>query len=99
MPCLTMNTEYCHDHEIVPFIDLNANRGRSPVYKNDFTINDDGVPVCREGHAMRRDGTESAKERKKFKCPKSSFAEGAVWPVSVKIRVAMRNMAGLYTLS
>ena len=70
--------EYCRGHGIVPFIDLNAGRGRQPVYKNDFTINDDGVPVCREGHAMRRDGTESAKGRTKFKCPKISFAGDSV---------------------
>ena len=70
--------EYCRGHGIVPFIDLNAGRGRPPVYKNDFTINDDGVPVCREGHAMRRDGTESAKGRTKFKCPKISFAGDSV---------------------
>ena len=70
--------EYCRGHGIVPFIDLNAGRGRPPVYKNDFTINDDGVPVYREGHAMRRDGTESAKGRTKFKCPKISFAGDSV---------------------
>ena len=70
--------EYCRDHGIAPSIDLNADRGRPPVYKDDFTIGDDGVPVCREGHAMRRDGTESAKGRTKFKCPKISFAGGNV---------------------
>lgn len=70
--------EYCRDHGIVPFIDLNADRGRPPIYKGDFTINNDGVPVCREGHAMRRDGTESAKGRTKFKCPKISFASGRI---------------------
>ena len=70
--------EYCCDHGIAPFIDLNADRGRSPVYKDDFTINDDGVPVCREGHVMRRDGTESAKGRTKFKCSKISFVSGNV---------------------
>ncbi len=70
--------EYCRNHGIVPFIDLNADRGRPPVYKDDFTINHDGVPVCREGHVMRRDGTEPAKGRTKFKCPKISFAVGSV---------------------
>ena len=59
--------EYCRDHGITPFIDLNADRGRPPVYKNDFTINNEGVPICREGHVMRRDGTESAKGRTKYK--------------------------------
>lgn len=70
--------EYCLNHGITPFIDLNAGRGRPPVYKDDFTINDNGVPVCPKGHVMRRDGTERAKGRAKFKCPKISFAKGAV---------------------
>ena len=70
--------EYCRDHGIIPFIDLNADRGRPPVYKDDLTINNDGVPICRDGHVMRRDGTESAKGRTKFKCPKISFAGGNV---------------------
>ena len=46
-----------------------------------FTVGNtpgNGVPVCREGHTMRRDGTESAKARTKFKCPKISFAGGNV---------------------
>ena len=68
--------EYCLSHGIVPFIDLNIGRGRPPVYKDDFTINNDGVPVCPQGHVMRRDGTESAKGRTKFKCPRISFAGG-----------------------
>lgn len=91
--------EYCHEHGIVPFIDLNANKGRPPVYKNDFTIYDDGVPVCREGHAIRRDSTESAKRRTKFKFPKISLAEGSVTCVYKKTYVLTQNMAGLYTLS
>ncbi len=70
--------EYCRDHGIVPFIDLNSGRERLPVYKDGFTIDDDGVPVCRESHAMRRDGTESVKGRTKFKCPKISFVGGSV---------------------
>ena len=55
-----------------------AARERPPVYKDDFTIGDDGVPICREGHPMRRDGTESAKGKPKFKCSKTSFAGGTV---------------------
>lgn len=68
--------EYCREHGITPFIDLNDKCGRPPVYNNDFTIGKNGVPICREGHTMRRDGTESAKGRTKFKCPKISFAGG-----------------------
>lgn len=66
--------QYCRNHGIQPFIDLNGKGGRPPVYKDDFTIGDDGTPICREGFRMRRDGTESAKGRTKFKCPKISFA-------------------------
>ena len=55
-----------------------TDRGRPPVYKDDFTINRNSVPICQEGHVMRRDGTESAKGRTKFKCPKISFAVGSV---------------------
>ena len=56
------------------FIDLNGKGGHPPVYKDDFTIGNDGVPICREGFRMRRDGTETAKGRTKFKCPGISFA-------------------------
>lgn len=64
---------YCRDLGIVPFIDLNADRGRPPVYKDDFIIGDDGVPVCWEAHDMRRNGTKSAKGRIEFKCQKINF--------------------------
>lgn len=69
--------EYCRDHDIQPFIDLNGKGGRPPVYKDDFTIDNDGVPICKEGFRMRRDGTETAKGRTKFKCPRISFAGGS----------------------
>ena len=68
--------QYCSEHGIKPFIDLNGKGGRPPVYKDDFTIGDDGVPVCKEGFRMRLDGTEPSKGRTKFKCPKISFAGG-----------------------
>lgn len=68
--------QYCMEHGITPFIDLNSSRGRPPVYKEDFTINSDGVPVCPQGYTMRRDGTEKAKGRTKFKYPKISFDGG-----------------------
>ncbi len=69
---------YCREQGITPFIDLNGKGGRPPVYKDDFTINNEGVPVCREGHAMHRDGTEVDKGRTKFKCPKISRAGGKI---------------------
>ena len=70
--------QYFKRQNITPFIDLNSKAGRPPVYKNDFTIDKDGVPVCPAGHRMRRDGIEAAKGRMKFKCPKISHAGGCI---------------------
>ena len=69
---------YCRKNNITPFIDLNGKGGKPLVYKDDFTIDDDGVPICKEGFRMRRDGTEEIKGRTKFKCPKVSFANGTI---------------------
>lgn len=38
--------QYFKRQNITPFIDLNGKGGRPPVYRNDFTIDKDGVPVC-----------------------------------------------------
>ena len=70
--------QYFQRENITPFIDLNGKGGRPPVYKNDFTIDKDGVPVCPSGCRMRRDGIEVAKGRMKFKCPKISHAGGCI---------------------
>ena len=70
--------EYCKRENITPFIDLNDKGGRPPVYKNDFTIGKDGVPIYQAGFRMRLDGTETAKGRTKFKCPKISRKGGCV---------------------
>ncbi len=66
--------QYLKRENITPFIDLNGKGGRPPVYKNDFTIDKDGGPICPSGFRMRRDGVEVAKGRMKFKCPKISHA-------------------------
>ena len=70
--------EYCKREHITPFIDLNAKAGRPPVYKDDFTIDTDGVPICKAGFRMRRDGVEKAKGRTKFKCPKMNRIDGCL---------------------
>lgn len=90
--------EYCHNHGITPFIDLNTDRGCPPVYKDDFIINSDGIPVCRKAHTMRRDGTESAKGRTKCKCPEISFADGTA-TYTCEPPVLTQNVVGRYTLS
>lgn len=54
---------YFKTENITPFIDLNGKDGRPPVYKNNFTIDKDGVPICSCGFRLRRDGIEIAKGR------------------------------------
>lgn len=63
---------------ITPFIDLNGKGGRPPAYKDDFTIDTDGIPICKAGCRMRRDGVEKAKGRSKFKCPKMNRIDGCL---------------------
>ena len=38
---------YCRKNGIQPFIALNEKRGIKEKYKEDFTIEKDGVPVCK----------------------------------------------------
>lgn len=62
---------YCNKAHILPFIVLDDKGDRPLVYKNDLTIDKDGVPICCKAvFRMRRDGTEIMKGRTKFKCPK-----------------------------
>jgi hypothetical protein len=68
--------EYCRRSSITPFIDLNIKRGIKVPYKNDFTIGEDGVPVCMAGLKMRHDGCERKKHRLKFRCPLHSKKHG-----------------------
>lgn len=67
---------YCRRNHIQPFIDLNVKRGIKVKYKNDFTIGEDGVPVCKAGRKMRHDGSEPSKKRLKFRCPLASRKYG-----------------------
>ncbi len=68
--------EYCKTNSITPFIDLNPGHSGHFKYKNDFTIDDDGVPVCSMGLRMHHDGVEKAKHREKYRCPLASRKKG-----------------------
>ncbi|WP_238475829.1 hypothetical protein [Clostridium manihotivorum] len=50
--------EYFKQEGITPFIDLNEKRGIKVKYKDDFIIGKDGIPVCKAGRKMNRDGVE-----------------------------------------
>ena len=58
--------EYCRKENITPFIDLNPGNTGHFTYKDDFTIDDDGVPICKLGLRMHKDGYEDAKHRAKI---------------------------------
>ena len=68
--------DYCKENSITPFIDLNSGNTGNFKYKDDFTIDNDGVPVCKAGLRMHRDGNEPAKHRAKYRCPKASRSKG-----------------------
>ena len=60
---------YCRDNGITPFIDINEKRGTKEIYKGEFTVGKDGIPVCQAGLKMHSDGTERARGRIKYRCP------------------------------
>lgn len=82
---------------IKPFIDLNGKGGRPPVYKDDFTVGDDGIPVCKEGFRMRLDGTEPSKSRRSSNVPRSVLQMST--PTAPALTPAqMQSMGALSTL-
>ena len=68
--------EYCKTNRITPFIDLNPGHTAHFKYKDDFTIDEDGVPVCKMGLRMHHDGVEKAKHREKYRCPLANRKKG-----------------------
>ena len=68
--------EYCKANGITPFIDINSGNTGHTKYKDDFTINEDGVPVCKIGLPMHHDGVEKAKHREKYRCPLANRKNG-----------------------
>ena len=69
--------DYCKTNGIAPFIDLNWKCGRPPVYKDDISINSDGIPLCPSGHAMKLAAVEPKKGRVKYRCPKITCKGGS----------------------
>ena len=68
--------EYCRRENITPFIDLNPGHTGHFTYKDDFIIDKDGVPICKMGLRMHKDGYETAKHRAKYRCPKANRKRG-----------------------
>lgn len=68
--------DYCRKEGIQPFIDLNIGNTGNFKYKNDFTIDANGIPHCKMGLRMHKDGHEAAKHRAKYRCPKADRNRG-----------------------
>ncbi len=72
--------DYCKANDITPFIDLNPDHSGHYTYKDDFTIDEDGVPVCKMGLRMHHDGVEKFKHREKYCCPLADRKNGCKCP-------------------
>jgi len=59
----------CNEWGIIPFIDLNSNRGRPASIPDKITIDTDGTPLCQEGYRMVHDGNCPGRSRIKWRCP------------------------------
>lgn len=64
--------EYCRWETITPFIDLKPGHTGHFTYKDDFTIDQDGVPIRKMDLRMHKDGYEAAKHRAKYRRPKAN---------------------------
>jgi len=61
--------ELCNTWGYIPFIDLNANRGKPTTLPPALSINEQGVPICQSGHEMVYDGFCKSRSRHKWRCP------------------------------
>ena len=68
--------EYCRKEKIIPFIDLKKTKADGTSYKNDFTLDSNGVPICKMGLRMYHDGIEKEKHRAKYRCPSANRKRG-----------------------
>ena len=48
----------------------------APIYKDDISINSDGIPLCPKGFPMKQAAVEPRKGRIKYRCPKISYKGG-----------------------
>ena len=65
-------------HGVEPFIDLNKRSEGNVSFKDDISLNPDGIPVCSAGHIMAYGGPCYGRMRHKWRCPKSRKSWGVV---------------------
>lgn len=59
----------CKEWNMIPFIDLNSNRGRPASIPDRITIDTDGTPLCQAGFRMVYWGYCKGRSRCKWRCP------------------------------
>jgi hypothetical protein len=60
---------FCNELDIRHLIDLNNGNTGNRVYKDTFTLDDAGIPVCQKGLKMHSHGIDYKRKRHKYRCP------------------------------
>ena len=96
---------FCQKNSISAIIDLNERGGISFKYKNSYTIDDAGVPMCQAGLKMIRDGYEKSRMRYKFRCPNCYHDDGihceftcSDSPYGLVVHVATKDNPRVFTV-
>ncbi|MDD2212078.1 MAG: hypothetical protein PHV56_03810 [Clostridia bacterium] len=55
--------------KVIPLIDLNKRNLGKTTFKNDVSLSDSGVPICKKGSEMRDCGYDYSRCRRKYRCP------------------------------
>ena len=60
---------YFESKGTIPFIDLNKRKTGNNKYKDNITVSPEGVPICQKGLAMKDNGYDRTRGRRKYRCP------------------------------
>ena len=60
---------YCNSQSIRHLIDFNKGNTGNRIYRDTFTLDENGVPICQKGLKMHSQGIEPNRKRHKYRCP------------------------------
>lgn len=55
--------------KVIPLIDLNKRNLGKSTFKDDFSLSETGVPICKKGLEMKDNGYDYSRCRRKYRCP------------------------------
>jgi len=70
--------KYFISYHLCMFIDLNTRGSSQLIYKDSFTVGDNGIPICKVGFPVKKDSVEKYKLRNKFRCPMFMRIRGCI---------------------